>query len=118
MQFSPEARSDIAAEHVEVQVVHALPRLRSAPHRAPARRGPLPFHLLGASESPLRQGFCLRQKRLYGAPPQARSAGLRRSGLSPEATSCLAAQYVEVQVEHALPRLHSPPDLWSGGGPG
>ena len=43
MQFSPEARSDIAAEHMEVQVVHALPRLLCPIGLPPAG---VPFHFI------------------------------------------------------------------------
>ena len=39
--------------------------------------GPSLIYMLGANELPLRQGFRLRRKRLYGAPAPPRSAGPR-----------------------------------------
>ena len=54
--------------------------------------------MLGANELPLRQGFRLRRKRLYGAPAPPRSAG-------PEGKAKMLPPLLLVQLEDSQERL-------------
>ena len=85
---------------------------------------PKALHMLGRSESALRQGFCLRQKRLYGAKrrptlwgPEGKKKMLSFSYSSSFNTAMNASVGSCTVPKFRIFFLPAPPDVPSGGGP-